>query len=72
MTKLLKEVFEKASHLPDSLQDQMAHELLEELEWEVQWDQTLEGSQETLEQMAEKALNDRRAGKTREMGFDEL
>jgi len=72
MTKLLAEAFAKASTLTDELQDQLAQELLEELEWEARWDQTLAASQDKLEQLAAKAERDYRAGKTRELGFDEI
>jgi hypothetical protein len=72
MTKLLTQAFEKASKLPDDLQDQLASELIEEVEWESRWDQTLAGSQNKLEQMAEKAAKEYRSGETKKMGFDEL
>jgi hypothetical protein len=65
MTKLLAQVFEKADQLPDELQDQLAQELLEEFEWEYHWDQTLANSQDKLEQLAEKAEQEYRAGKTK-------
>ena len=71
MTKLLAQAFEKASELPDNLQDELAHALLEELAGEAQWDRTLEQSAEALDKMAEEALKEYRAGRTREMGFDE-
>jgi len=70
-TKLLTEAFEKASELPDDVQDQLAKELWEEIEWESRWDSTLEGSQDTLERLAKKALSEYRSGKTKEMGFDD-
>jgi hypothetical protein len=72
MTKLLAKVLEKAAGLPEDLQDQLAQELLEEIEGESQWDQTLANSQDKLEKLAEKAARDYRAGRTKEMGFDEL
>ena len=72
MTELLTEAFEKASRLSDDLQDQLAQELLEELAGEDRWDQTLAASQEKLERLAEEAAEEYRAGKTKEMGFDEL
>ncbi len=72
MTKLVTEAFEKAPGLPDELQDQLAQEMLEEIEWEACWDSTLEGSQEKLDRLAEKALQESRSGKTKEMGFDDL
>ena len=72
MTKLLAQVFEKASGLPDELQDQLAQEMLEEIEWESHWDQTLANSQEKLEQLAESAAQEYHAGKTKEIECDEL
>ncbi|HAK96762.1 MAG TPA: hypothetical protein DCM87_17670 [Planctomycetes bacterium] len=72
MTSLLNEAFEKASRLPEELQNQLAQELLEEIEWESRWDRTLAASQDKLDQMAAKAAAAYRAGKTKEMGFDEL
>ena len=72
MTKLLKKAFEQASQLPDSLQDEVALQLLEEVEGELHWDATLAGSQDQLAKMADKALEDFKAGRTRKMGFDEL
>ena len=72
MTKLLTEAFEKASSLPEDLQDQLAQEFLEEIAWEARWDETLAGSQDKLDRLAEKAEQEYRAGKTKEMGFDEL
>jgi hypothetical protein len=72
MTKLLAQAFEKASALSEDLQDQLAQELLEELEGEARWDQTLAQSQEKLGRLSEKAAEEYRAGRTREMGFDEL
>ena len=72
MTKLLAEAFDRASKLSERLQDDIARELLEEIEWETRWDEMLAGSQDKLERLADKALQDYRAGKTKEMGFDEL
>lgn len=72
MTKLLAEAFERASELPEELQDEVARQLLEELAWEAKWDRTLIDSGEAIDQMAAEALKEYRAGKTREMGFDEL
>jgi hypothetical protein len=72
MTKLLNQAFEKASRLPEDLQDQLAQEVLEEMQGENRWDQTLANSQEKLDQLAEKAEQAYRAGKTKKMGFDDL
>ena len=72
MTKLLAEAFERASELPDELQDEFARQLLEELAGEAKWDQTLAESADRIDEMAGEALKEYRAGKTKEMGFDEL
>jgi hypothetical protein len=72
MTNLLAQAFQKASELPENLQDEIACGLLDEIEWESQWDKTLADSQDKLDQMAQKALDEFQSGKTKEMGFDEL
>ena len=72
MTKLLKQAFAKASELPSNLQDELARELLDELDAEKKWDQTLLGSQDMLEKLAQKALEQHDNGKTKQMGPDEL
>lgn len=72
MTSLLKKAFDKASQLPPNLQDQIAQDLLEEIEWEFKWDETLAGSEDLLEKLANKALQEFEAGKTVRKGFDEL
>ena len=72
MTRLLKQAFDKASQLPDDLQDQLAHEVLEDIAGELRWDTTLAQSEELLEKLAEKALQEFEAGRTRPQGFDEL
>lgn len=72
MTKLLAKAFEKASQLPENLQDELARALIDELTWEAQWDRTLAESSDQLDKMGEKALEDYRAGRTKEMGFDEI
>jgi hypothetical protein len=69
MTNLLKQAFEKAATLSDDLQEQLARQILEELEAEARWDATLASSQDKLDQLAEKAEREYRAGKTKEMGF---
>ncbi|MHC4501671.1 MAG: hypothetical protein ACYTFI_00060 [Planctomycetota bacterium] len=72
MTKLLAEVFEKASRLPESLQDQLARDLLDELAWEGRWEKALAESRSKVDQLAEKAVAEHKAGRTKEAGIDEL
>ena len=72
MTKLLSDAFEKASQLPEDLQDELAKILLDELTWEKSWDQTLSSTSSKLDEMAKNALKEHHAGRTKEMGFDEI
>jgi nitrate reductase beta subunit len=72
MTRLLAKAFQMASRLPNRVQDQLAQELLEEIEWESRWDQNLANSQDKLDKMADKALQQYKAAKTKEMESDEL
>lgn len=72
MTDLLKKAFEQASQLPDRLQDEVAQQLLEDIKGEIQWDETLARSQDQLEKMADRALEELGAGRARKAGFDEL
>jgi hypothetical protein len=72
MTNLLAQAFQKASQLPEHIQDEIACELLDEIEWENRWDKTLADSQDKLDQLAQKAIDEYHSGKTKEMGFDEL
>jgi hypothetical protein len=71
MTQLLSQAFQRASQLPDSLQDEVAEEVqevLEEIEAERRWDETLAQTGEQLDRLGRKALDEYRAGKTRELG----
>ncbi len=72
MTELLEQVLEKVSALPSEVQDQLARQWLEEIEWETRWDRTLADSQDKIDQLAERAEEEYRSGKTKEMGFSEL
>jgi hypothetical protein len=72
MTTLLQQAFEKASQLPADLQDQLTQDLLEDIAGELQWDTTLAHSENLLEKLAQKALQEFEAGHTRPQGFDEL
>ncbi|MGN6367764.1 MAG: hypothetical protein ACTHN5_05845 [Phycisphaerae bacterium] len=74
MTALLKKALAKAADLPKTVQNELAKQLLEDIEAELKWDRTPASpkSQKLLAHMAKKVLKARRAGKTYEMGFDEL
>ncbi len=72
MTTLLQQAFDKASQLPEDLQDQIAQDLMNDIAGELQWDKTFARSEDQLEKLAEKALQEFEAGRTRPRGFDEL
>ena len=72
MTRLLAKALEEASRLPETLQDEIAERLLDDIHGEEQWDQTLARSADALEKLADRALADFKAGRTKQMGFDEL
>lgn len=72
MPSLLSKAFKELSKLPKSVQDEVASELLEDIESEFKWDKALAESQDKLEKLADKALKDFKAGRTKKMGFDEL
>ena len=65
MTKALRAAFEAASRLPKDQQDALAAAILEELTSDERWERTLAESHEALERLADEALEEHRAGKTR-------
>jgi len=70
MTTLLKEAFDRASQLPEDLQNQLARDLLDEIEWELKWDNAFSESQDLLEELAQKAIRDFKAGKVFKVSSD--
>ena len=69
---LLEKAFARASDLPRAVQQQLAEQIIEEIDGELQWDQTLNHSQDLLEEMANKVRRAKRLGKTIRKGFDKL
>ena len=74
MTDLLQQAFERASQLPEVEQDKFARFLLAELESDQQWTQLFARpeSKVLLEQLANEALSEHRAGQTRLVPLEEL
>ena len=74
MTKLLQQVFERVSELPDTEQDKFARFLLAELRSERQWIELFARpeSEELLERLADEALSEHRAGRTRPLMAEDL
>jgi hypothetical protein len=67
MTELLERAFTEASKLPEKEQDAMAALLLEELASEQRWEAAFADSPRPLSTMAQAALREFEAGKTRLM-----
>ncbi len=72
MTKLLERAFTEASKLPEGAQDELATQLLSELADQAKWDATFAASADTLAKLANEALEEYLAGRTEELGFDQL
>ena len=65
MTKLLEKAFEKASNLPQKKQNVIAAIVLEEIDTESKWDKLFINSQDKLALLADEALKEFKAGKTK-------
>ncbi|MFT3883111.1 MAG: hypothetical protein QM703_26100 [Gemmatales bacterium] len=72
MTKLLEQAFAKAAKLPEAEQEVLASRLLTELEDETAFDAAIAQSGDKLAQLAEAALKEHRAGKTKILDPDQL
>ncbi len=71
MTKLLEKAFSKVSKLPEQDQDVIAEIVLAELASEQRWNELFSNSQDLLEELAEEALAEHRAGKTQYIECDD-
>lgn len=67
MTDLLEKALKEVKKLPPSEQDAVAAILLKELGAEQRWSDSFEKSQDALEKLAQEALAEHRAGKTKPM-----
>jgi len=65
MTKLLEKAFEEVAKLPATEQDAVATILLEELASEQRWSKSLAKSQDKLAKLAEGAVAEYKAGRTK-------
>ena len=72
MTEKLRRAFEAASKLSPEEQDEAAAHLLADIEGEQRWDATLEATAEHLRAMADDAMREHRAGRTRKLDTDAL
>ena len=71
MTELLEKALAEVSKLSGDEQDRIARLLLLELEDEAIWDRSFASSQDFLSELADEALAEHGAGRSREIG-DEL
>jgi hypothetical protein len=67
MTDLLKKASDAVSELSPERQDAVAKMILAEIDDEERWNEAFSGSQDKLATMADEALAEHRAGKTRPM-----
>jgi hypothetical protein len=67
MTDLLKKALDALSALPPERQNAMASLILAEIEDEKRWDETFAASQDELAALADEAIAEHKAGKTRPM-----
>ena len=65
MTKSLKKAFDAASRLPERDQDALAAAILEELAADERWEAALAASPDALGRLADEALAEHRAGRTK-------
>ena len=72
MTNKLKKAFEAASKLSPSDQDALAAAMLEEVKVDGLWDAAFAKKPAVLERLAEEALEEHGAGRTRRLDPDEL
>lgn len=72
MTKLLEKALSEAAKLPAEDQDALADRVLEELASERRWTESFARSQDVLGRMANEALAEDRAGKTKPLEPDQL
>ena len=65
MTALLEKAMNQINALPPEEQDAVASLILEEIESEKRWDELFAGSQGQLAHLAEQAISEYKAGKTK-------
>ena len=72
MTKALEEVFKKASTLPEAEQDALAEAIRADIEAGKDWDKSFAGSLDVLERLADEAIAEHRAGRTKPVDPDKM
>jgi len=72
MRELLSEAIKRIEKLPADLQDEIAKRIMDDIENERSWRKALSKPQKKIGRLAEKALEDSKAGRTKKIGFDKL
>ena len=72
MTALLERALKEVAALPDEEQERIAAWILEELASERRWAESLSRSEDALARLADEALQERRAGRTRPLDPKQL
>ena len=65
MAKLLEKAFKEASKLPEVEQNAFAKWVMDELEAEAKWQETFASSEDILDKLADQALEEYKAGKSK-------
>jgi hypothetical protein len=72
MTELMEKALVEINKLTETEQNALAALILEEIESERLWTQLFAESEDLLSQLADEALAEHRAGKTKPLNLDEL
>ena len=72
MTELMEKALAEISKLSANEQDALAALILEEIESERIWNKLFAESEDLLSELADEALAEHRAGKTKPLSLDEL
>jgi hypothetical protein len=72
MTKALEEVLRQVSRLPEAEQDALAEAIKAEIGAEKDWDKSFAGSLDVLDRLADEAIADYRAGRTKPIDPDTM
>ncbi len=70
MTNALKKAFDAASKLPEKDQEALAAAILEELAADERWEGAVGANPGALERLADEALSEHRAGRTKPLDLD--
>ena len=70
MTKALKKAFDAASKLPEKDQEALAAAILEELAADERWEAAVGSTPGALERLADEALAEHRAGRSKPLDLD--